>query len=242
LDSGLRIFKLSCCRVFILFHYRPVTGSLVWCRSSPSQTVPSPLKPKDWATIHNLVLKCAAMPEGTNFWASHSALKQLKAGTSSYIKQYEHRMKQLEKTPQTEIPGRGNLVVGNPRTWKPGCGSQRIDPPMGSAEITYGQETPATNAVLPFDTEALKTYKELGKHFSKNCENIKSKDAAVSRRCRRHRGTTKATVQYKVTTKRAPPCPAQCFRQPMKPIWPSSGASRTYPWSTKTPYSAELAF
>jgi hypothetical protein len=40
-----------------------------------------------------------------------------------------------------------------------------------------GQATPATNFVLRFDTGALKNYKELGKYFSKNCENIKSKDA-----------------------------------------------------------------
>ncbi len=40
-----------------------------------------------------------------------------------------------------------------------------------------GQETPATIVVLLFDTEALKTYKKLGEYFSKNCENIKSKDA-----------------------------------------------------------------
>jgi hypothetical protein len=40
-----------------------------------------------------------------------------------------------------------------------------------------GQEMLAANVVLQFDTVALKTHKELGKYFSKNCENIKSKDA-----------------------------------------------------------------
>ena len=45
------------------------------------------------------------------------------------------------------------------------------------SKLLVGQETPATNFVLQFDTGALKIYKELGKYFSKNCENIKSKDA-----------------------------------------------------------------
>ncbi len=58
--------------------------------------------------LHILALKCAAMPEGTEFWAPHSALEQLKSETSSYIKKYEHL---LEKTPRTETPGRGNLVM-----------------------------------------------------------------------------------------------------------------------------------
>jgi hypothetical protein len=40
-----------------------------------------------------------------------------------------------------------------------------------------GQETPATNCVLQFDTGALKIYRELGKYFSKYCVNMKSKDA-----------------------------------------------------------------
>ncbi len=53
------------------------------------------------------------------------------------------------------------------------------------------QESLATNVVVHFDTEALKTYKKLVKSFSKNCKNIKSKDVAVSRRCRgpRHLST-----------------------------------------------------
>ncbi len=42
---------------------------------------------------------------------TQSALKQLKAGTSSYLKQYEYQVKQLEKTPRTEIPARVKLVV-----------------------------------------------------------------------------------------------------------------------------------
>jgi hypothetical protein len=52
--------------------------------------------------------------------------------------------------------------------------------PWDPSKSLVGQETPATNFVLQFDTGALKVYKELGKSFSKNCVksavNIKSKD------------------------------------------------------------------
>ncbi len=95
------------------------------------------------------MLQCQKAP---NF-GPLTVLSSNDAGNSSCIKQYERREKQLEKTPRTEISGRGNLVVGVKgliRQWDP---SKSLD----------GQETLASNVVLQFDTEVLKAYKEFGK-------------------------------------------------------------------------------
>ncbi len=97
---------------------------------------------------HWNVLQCQKALNCGSHWDCHKALKQLKTGNSSYIK---HLVKQLEKTPWTEIQWKvtaGNLVVEVKRLihhdW---------------------QETSATNIVLQFDTKALSAYKEFGKIF-----------------------------------------------------------------------------
>ena len=77
------------------------------------------MKPADWVMIHNLAHKAAAMPDGTDFWTSHSILKAMKEKAMEYAKQVEATREEYTL-----------------RMWAASSGNQRLDPPMGSLGIS----------------------------------------------------------------------------------------------------------
>jgi hypothetical protein len=95
------------------------------------------------------------MAEGTDFWSSHSALKNLRDKAIQYINQHEHRVKILEKIPRT---GCGNQVIEVKGLFR------HYDP----LKTLTSQDMEVLVIDLDFDPALIKTYKELGLLFKKN--------------------------------------------------------------------------
>ena len=110
------------------------------------------MRPADWVMIHNLAHKAAAMPDGTDFWTSHSVLKSMKEKAMEYAKQVDHRAKLLEKNTRCGCGQQVVEVKGLIRQW---------DPLVSLQNQTFD----AIIMDLEFDKDTVKLYRDLGKCF-----------------------------------------------------------------------------
>ena len=113
------------------------------------------MRPVDWVSIHNLARKCEAMPDGTDFWTSHSTLKALKDKAIHYAKQVEHRVRLLEKNTRSGCGEQVMEVKGLIREWD-------------ASKSLQNQAFDGIIMDLDFDKDTVKAYRELGKYFVKD--------------------------------------------------------------------------
>ena len=96
------------------------------------------------------------MPEETDFWQSHSHLREMKDRAMLYAKSIKYRARILGKCPRnaTDCPTRNIKIKGLIRSWDP-------------SQSLHNQAFDEILMELDFDEEAIRLYRDLARHFVK---------------------------------------------------------------------------